>query len=656
MGQVLGVLGMGSALVVLMLTLNSTTGTMDTLQHTLHEQQVLLETFGQSHKQLALQVTSLLSELQGLKKATLKQEDKSKTASKHLESVLDWMKEEKEASAKDREVLADVKSKVEKLSSRREALQQRLWGLEDVASKAAERLNSLEESHMQSMAGLAKRHEELKVAVQALSEKSGSPSGLATTLALVQAPSATQVGLASETSSRAPPLVPTSHSAVPGRSAGKKEYEISWYRECGCTEAEHESVPLLIELTHALGAEHVRTNVCDEDCAWPSPTQEVLTKIHVPENSLWTGGDATHEHVWVVAAGAAGMCFVPPTMSSQKERPPNLFRVSRSSLGSSAITSPTARSCERNFEEIWVPSKESIQAFVKAGMNEERLKVLRPVVSPSLFNCSIHAERSGARSVGIPRIDAFLSEPNSFILLTIFDWDSTVNWKLLLEVFWEAFPGPPKKASKRPSKGTAKLLFVVRPPATGPGPVEEMKAMLDSLPRQPLDGLERVLVYEKPVDAATRAALFRASDAFVLPKRILGGAQVLLEAMASGVPTIATGWGDQMEFMSQTNSEVLRFQTLKGTEGELAEPTRAALLEALRTSVDHAADLQQKADQSCEIVLQKHMSAAVSAQFLEHLEELAAEDEGSHEEDHDKEEPESTKDDADEHDEPDVAV
>lgn len=43
-------------------------------------------------------------------------------------------------------------------------------------------------------------------------------------------------------------------------------------------------------------------------------------------------------------------------------------------------------------------------------------------------------------------------------------------------------------------------------------------------------------------------------DGFILPSHGEGWGLPLIEAMASGLPTIATAWGGQMDFMSRENS------------------------------------------------------------------------------------------------------
>ncbi|NOU98830.1 glycosyltransferase [Paenibacillus planticolens] len=54
--------------------------------------------------------------------------------------------------------------------------------------------------------------------------------------------------------------------------------------------------------------------------------------------------------------------------------------------------------------------------------------------------------------------------------------------------------------------------------------------------------------------------LYTLGDAFVLPTRGEGVGLPFLEALASGVPVIATGWGGQMDFLTPNNSFLIPYQ------------------------------------------------------------------------------------------------
>jgi len=56
------------------------------------------------------------------------------------------------------------------------------------------------------------------------------------------------------------------------------------------------------------------------------------------------------------------------------------------------------------------------------------------------------------------------------------------------------------------------------------------------------------------VSAADYPKLYRTADAFVLPTHAESWGRQLAEAMFMGLPTIATAWSGQLEFMRDDNS------------------------------------------------------------------------------------------------------
>lgn len=64
----------------------------------------------------------------------------------------------------------------------------------------------------------------------------------------------------------------------------------------------------------------------------------------------------------------------------------------------------------------------------------------------------------------------------------------------------------------------------------------------------------RVIFYGDKISNHAMAALYRSADCFVLTSRGEGLGMQYLEAMASGIPVIASDWGAQMDYLTEANS------------------------------------------------------------------------------------------------------
>ncbi|MCJ8010533.1 glycosyltransferase family 4 protein [Paenibacillus sp. KQZ6P-2] len=69
-----------------------------------------------------------------------------------------------------------------------------------------------------------------------------------------------------------------------------------------------------------------------------------------------------------------------------------------------------------------------------------------------------------------------------------------------------------------------------------------------------------VVILGRHLSESQQKGLYTLADAFVLPTRGEGVGLPFLEALASGVPVIATGWGGQMDFLSPGNSFLIPYQ------------------------------------------------------------------------------------------------
>lgn len=99
---------------------------------------------------------------------------------------------------------------------------------------------------------------------------------------------------------------------------------------------------------------------------------------------------------------------------------------------------------------------------------------------------------------------------------------------------------------------------------------------------------------------------FKRIDCFAFPTRGEGFGLTPLEAMATGVPAIVTGWSGPCEYMTpeigwqidytMTPAKVFTEQTYKEECGDWAEPSKEHLKKLMRYTYEHRDEVKQKGD------------------------------------------------------------
>ena len=188
--------------------------------------------------------------------------------------------------------------------------------------------------------------------------------------------------------------------------------------------------------------------------------------------------------------------------------------------------------CAHSLCEIWTPS-----SFVRDSL--VRL-VDRPIyVVPH----HVPARPERTRTVGMRR------EALPFTVLVMADSRSSLSRKNpegALRAFRTAFGGSP----------AARLVLKLNGSAGG------ADAASQALSAGAADALSggNVEVINSFLDADALEELFRGADVLLSLHRAEGFGIPMLEAMAHGLPVVATGWSGNLEFMDETNSHLVPYQ------------------------------------------------------------------------------------------------
>ena len=189
-------------------------------------------------------------------------------------------------------------------------------------------------------------------------------------------------------------------------------------------------------------------------------------------------------------------------------------------------------------DEIWVPSEHNLRSFADAGVAETRLHKVPETYDTELFG---------------PEVTPLEVEGlEGFVFLSVFSWIGRKAWDVLLRAWFDEF-GPRDDVTLLLKTDTALA------PA-GTDAAQEVETFVRSqLKRNPKKGA-RLVVLDQPLAAADVPRLYRAADAFVLASHGEGWGRPYMEAMAMGLPTIATRWSGNLEFMNDDNSYLVGYK------------------------------------------------------------------------------------------------
>lgn len=181
-------------------------------------------------------------------------------------------------------------------------------------------------------------------------------------------------------------------------------------------------------------------------------------------------------------------------------------------------------------DEVWVPSHFNLQTFRDSGVTRP-IHVIPLGVDPDYLHPQIAAKRFSER----------------YTFLSVFEWGERKAPEVLLRAYAAAF--------------TAKDdVVLVLKTDNRDGDVNVAQQIADL--GLPADGPKIVVLYNREVPAYQLGRLYKAADCFVTSTRGEGWGMPILEAMACGLPAIATSWSAQTEFLRDGISYPVRVARL----------------------------------------------------------------------------------------------
>lgn len=240
--------------------------------------------------------------------------------------------------------------------------------------------------------------------------------------------------------------------------------------------------------------------------------------------------------------------------------------------------------------EVWVPSNFNAATFRDSGVRVP-IHVMPLGVDPNYFNPHIKATRFSDR----------------FTFLTVFEWGERKSPLEMLQTFVNEFRHDD-------------VLLVCKVTNADPhvNVHEELRKLNVFGARCGIH-----ILYNQNLEDYLLGSLYRAADCFVLPTRGEGWGMPILEAMACGLPTIATNWSAQTDFLNETTGYPIRVKGLVPAIAKCpyyhgfrwAEPDLEHMASLMRFVYTHQEQVKKRSELTAHYIL-NNWSWAHSAQKI----------------------------------------
>ncbi|MBB6671920.1 glycosyltransferase family 4 protein [Cohnella nanjingensis] len=189
------------------------------------------------------------------------------------------------------------------------------------------------------------------------------------------------------------------------------------------------------------------------------------------------------------------------------------------------------------YNGVFVPTRHNYRALRKSGVRVP-IHIVPHGVDTKAFSPSNPPYR-------LP------SAAGKFVFVSVFGFQHRKNPEALLRAYWEAFSHKDRVLLVIKTNGYSARengAWIRRR-------IERYRASL-RIPHRPAP----YVVLTGYMGSKALKGLYTLGDVFVLPTRGEGVGMPYMEAMASGIPVIATSWGGQMDFLTSANSFLVPYR------------------------------------------------------------------------------------------------
>ena len=244
------------------------------------------------------------------------------------------------------------------------------------------------------------------------------------------------------------------------------------------------------------------------------------------------------------------------------------YKIGFTMLETTGIPAEWVRQCNL-MDEVWVPSSFNEKTFRDSGVKVP-VHVIPLGVDPNYYSPQIHSYKHHTK----------------FTFLSVFEWGERKAADILIRAFSNTF---------RKNRDVCLICKVFNNDGSINIDEEIRKLQL------PADGPDILFLYNTKFAAYDMPTLYRSADCFVLPTRGEGWGMPILEAMACGLPVIATNWSSQTDFFNEKNGYPVDVEKLINAEAKCpyyegfqwAQPSEEHLMERMRYVYDHKQEARE---------------------------------------------------------------
>eukprot|EP00040_Diaphanoeca_grandis_P025030 m.138235 g.138235 ORF g.138235 m.138235 type:complete len:538 (+) comp29979_c0_seq2:51-1664(+) len=242
-----------------------------------------------------------------------------------------------------------------------------------------------------------------------------------------------------------------------------------------------------------------------------------------------------------------------------------LYSIGRTMFETHTIPSEWMQRCN-NMDEIWVPTEFHRNTFVNAGVVKSKVFVIPEPVDVDRFNpATVSADANLGWFSKLMTAITPNAHPaqDSFTFLSIFKWEQRKGWDVLLSAYIQQFS----------AVDSVSLLLLTNKFHTEDNLVAKVKQFVANQVEQhqhdnPMWLPPTINLIDTHVPEEELVVLYKSVDCFVLPSRGEGWGRPHVEAMAMGLPVIATNWSGPTAFLNEDNGYPLHIDGLATvTEG-----------------------------------------------------------------------------------------